>query len=970
MLKSDEYCKVFPRSILLRLISMLVNCLLSGMFFIPVVFAANLQDDILRQEKILFHPAYTTPEIISGRFGTSQARAIETKAYDFVSERRSLFQLRFPDKELELIGQTTDSLGLTHLRFQQCYNGVNVWGCQLIVHFEKGDMIYLVGGQTIPTPSISTIPDISQVNASEIAIASLSSLYRPGDLKAESELVVFPNDGDPRLAWLVTLTHVTKTPVCWRVFVDVTSGTVLNKYNDVQSEGPDTGSGWDELGVLWTFPVYYRDGEYQMIDVTTSMYVPPVDNLEGVIVTYNDYHNGGPISADLDGNKKWDDNPGQRSDVSAYMNARMVDDYFRNTFGRNSFDDQGTTLILSCHDPDAVGNAYWYQGSIITGDGDGIYFLSFAAANDIVAHEFTHGVSNSTAGFIYQHQSGALGEHYSDFYGIMLDQGDWLLGEDAFLVDFYIRSLENPNEKGDPMHMSEYQNLSGFHINCGIPNHAAYHAINAVGYDKAAQIWYRALTTYLTPASSFYFWAAMIMQSTMDLYGESEIEAINAALDSVGLNTVYIQPEYLTLSALVGGNGLSQLWIFNPGPGTKQVTSISPTIGGVSVTPGPNYQEYIPEGDSSEYIVLLDAAGIDDCYVGKENDTLRFDIAGSITSQIKIPLAVQIGYTSTDVQVGEITTTCLQAAVSNTTAMTEFSMDGFDALYDASLMIGCSKSGEINVYRDIYGIQRMAAIDSIITEEQMVSFVFATEEPRIKGNVYYRYETEVEDSCEFILAEYHLRNLCDSSIDFYSGVLCDFDVDEAQSNDYAYYDVDNDLIFAHNGDDTRCCGIALLSGKAHNLRSISAPIEGDGLNDASAYFQLESTMNIDGYEPGNWALILSFGQNQLNPGDSISFTVAYLYSNIGSAGITDVLTESRTFYERGLYICGDANDDKNVNVGDAVFLVNLIFHDGPMPEEKATGDVNCDGSVNVGDAVYLVNYIFQEGAPEPCAACL
>lgn len=73
--------------------------------------------------------------------------------------------------------------------------------------------------------------------------------------------------------------------------------------------------------------------------------------------------------------------------------------------------------------------------------------------------------------------------------------------------------------------------------------------------------------------------------------------------------------------------------------------------------------------------------------------------------------------------------------------------------------------------------------------------------------------------------------------------------------------------------------------------------------------------------------------------------------------------------EMPLYICGDANGDEGVNVGDVVYLVNLIFHNGPMPDPEEAGDVNCDGNVNVGDAVYLGNYIFQPDAPLPCAPC-
>ncbi len=68
-------------------------------------------------------------------------------------------------------------------------------------------------------------------------------------------------------------------------------------------------------------------------------------------------------------------------------------------------------------------------------------------------------------------------------------------------------------------------------------------------------------------------------------------------------------------------------------------------------------------------------------------------------------------------------------------------------------------------------------------------------------------------------------------------------------------------------------------------------------------------------------------------------------------------------------VCGDANSDGTVNIGDAVFLINFIFSAGASPQPLQAGDANCDGGTNVGDAVYIVNYIFNGGA-EPCCPSL
>ncbi len=65
------------------------------------------------------------------------------------------------------------------------------------------------------------------------------------------------------------------------------------------------------------------------------------------------------------------------------------------------------------------------------------------------------------------------------------------------------------------------------------------------------------------------------------------------------------------------------------------------------------------------------------------------------------------------------------------------------------------------------------------------------------------------------------------------------------------------------------------------------------------------------------------------------------------------------------FLCGDANRDETINVGDAVHVINYVFKSGPAPEPLDAGDANCDGTLNVGDAVHVINYVFK-GGDSPC----
>jgi len=67
------------------------------------------------------------------------------------------------------------------------------------------------------------------------------------------------------------------------------------------------------------------------------------------------------------------------------------------------------------------------------------------------------------------------------------------------------------------------------------------------------------------------------------------------------------------------------------------------------------------------------------------------------------------------------------------------------------------------------------------------------------------------------------------------------------------------------------------------------------------------------------------------------------------------------------YIDGDANADAEVNVADAVYMINYVFKGGPDPEPiPVAGDANCDGDPNVADAVYTINYVFKSGPAPTC----
>ena len=230
--------------------------------------------------------------------------------------------------------------------------------------------------------------------------------------------------------------------------------------------------------------------------------------------------------------------------TEAYDGSGATFDFYALIFSRKSIDDRGMRLDSTVHYGTRFDNAMWNGHQMVYGDGDGLLFNRFTAALDVIGHELTHGVTQYTAALNYEGQTGALNEHISDAFGIMVKQfklgqtaheSDWLLGDGLFTSRVNgkaIRSMAAPGTAYDdptlgrdpqPAHMRNYVHTEddngGVHINSGIPNHAFYLAAVALGgrtWEVLGRIWYRVLTERLTPDADFNDFT----RATVDVAGE------------------------------------------------------------------------------------------------------------------------------------------------------------------------------------------------------------------------------------------------------------------------------------------------------------------------------------------------------------------------------------------------------------------------------------------------------------------
>lgn len=944
-------------------------------------------------DRVVFDQEFKTAELVVGRFAPPSGARKELQALDFLASRFDLFALRDPRGEMRLIREETDRLGMSHLRFDQTYEGLRVWGCQKIVHFSSENEIYMVAGQTIPSPSIVTSPAVGSADAEVTAFREASEAIGSYAVRPESELLIFPDKGQPKLAWLVTIYGVNTGGIRYRVFVDAKTGQVLNQYDDIQFDGPAVGSGIDVNGANRTLQTYQFGSSYQMIDATHPMYVPPVGNLQGVVATYWNLYAGGGIVTDGNNDNVFSDNGDFRTAVSAHYFTQRTYDYFQNTFGRNSLDNAGMSIIANVHDSAYINNAYWNGSTINFGDGDGVNYVAFSGDPDVVAHELTHGVTEKTANLIYQNQSGALNESMSDFFGNMVDRTTWLIG-DNIRISFpgYLRNMQNPHLGPNPTrypfgyqpaHMSEYVNTTtdngGVHINSGIPNRAGYIMSTAITREKAEQIWYRTLTQYLTPSSSLNFWSSVLTQSAQDLYGAGspELAATSMALDSVGFGLVFARPDQITsLPVQIGQTADTTVVIQNRRNEAVTVTGASMARGILSVSGSTPVT--LNNGDSTTYTLTMDAASRNTtCDLGVLRDTLVLTTSSLVVPVIRIPVAVSLGYVATPLSTLPVNTSCLAASVYNDPGLQSFSRFGNNTLYAGSLLIGKAVGTDTTVYWHLFDPTNFATVDTFARSiapngDSLKTVRFVTGDGQIHGKIRYQYEPTDVAGCGYVVADYWLTNPCKTTATVLTGVMVDWDINASGSNQVAT-DAPNKMIYQTDQVNSIACALVRLDGTPRNLRAISNPdLVYNGFTKGEAYREMAATASVTGPTQSDWSTLLTLGQATLGPNDTVHYRMAYLYSTSGSGGLAPILSSINPPPSCCWGITGNIDCDPagGTDIADLTALIdNLYVTLAPLccvPEANVDGSL--DGNIDISDLSALIDFLYISFTPP--AACL
>ncbi|ARV08337.1 bacillolysin [Winogradskyella sp. PC-19] len=430
---------------------------------------------------------------------------VTTKALNFIEKSKLFSDLQSEDFRVGKV--KTDAYGLNHVELIQTHNNVSVFDGRLKFHFNKNGNITSVNGNIISKPKLNTVPkiSISEANALALEVISNQNLNKSGVplFVEENQLVIYPKGIVEGLETTNYLTyHIevrNNTDVREYIFIDAITGKSIEQFTGM-AHALDR--------------IVYEEN-------TSNIAWQEGDAIPGSLTIW------------------------QQNEVVA---SEHTYNFFKNAFGYISYDGADAQMITINNNPNInCPNANWNGFSANYCDG--------TASDDVIAHEWGHAYTEFTNNLIYQWQSGAINEAYSDIWGETIDllnnyedagedlslrtgcnsSDRWRMGEDASAFGNPIRDMWIPPCNGDPGKVSDSQyhcettDSGGVHINSGIPNRAYAllvdggtfngYTINSIGFTKAAHIFWRAQSEYLTQSSDFIDLADALEASAQDLLG-------------------------------------------------------------------------------------------------------------------------------------------------------------------------------------------------------------------------------------------------------------------------------------------------------------------------------------------------------------------------------------------------------------------------------------------------------------------
>ncbi len=431
------------------------------------------------------------------------------KSMSFLESHKGIYSLEDLSQSFMHQSTETDNYGFKKVVLIQVHEGVPVFDGKLMFHFNAQDKLTAINGNYIPGIKINAVPSVSSYHASSIALETVhhQNINFSGAplVIYESKLYIFQDGitqgyrGAHHLVYKMEIRN--NADVREFIFVDAHDGKIIEQYT----------------GIAHAIDRTLFEGEYNNDNIVWE----EGDAFPGTLTNW------------------------QQNEIVATGHTY---NFFKNAFGYVSYTntDYRMHILNNVSAPGWCPNASW--------NGNYIRFCDGTATDDIIGHEWGHAYTEYTSGLIYHWQSGAINEAYSDIWGETIDlindyedEGEdfslrtdclssdrWMLGEDSIWSPG-LRDLWDPTCNGDPGKVSDdefwcsFYDNAGVHTNSGVVNHTYSllvdggdyngQSITGIDFTKAAHIFWRAQSEYLTATSDFPVLADALEAACQDLIG-------------------------------------------------------------------------------------------------------------------------------------------------------------------------------------------------------------------------------------------------------------------------------------------------------------------------------------------------------------------------------------------------------------------------------------------------------------------
>lgn len=505
---------------------------------------------------------------------------IELNANTLFTQNKNAFDLGTED-EMRLVKIQSDKLGFKHYRFEQYYKGIKISGAQYIVHENNEGKIYSANGKIVSGLNKKTSVAVSEISALEkgksvtgaktFAWENADMVRKFNEKKNKKFESLFPK---AELTWASASigTNPDDFQLCYKfniaaaegghsktVFISTETGEVVKELPlEFTCESVSNPTIFNGNRTIATTKAVLNNKYYLLDDCdATEIHIWDANMLQ---TTYNatDIYSANTNNFFTGKNRLagvqvlW----GLKSSVNYYKNIHNWDSYDGSStniegYSRCGFDDNNG----GTYGRNAMFDGFWEEFKFGYGRSDTTAVDDYSVL-DVVAHEFTHGVTNSTAALVYQGESGALNESFSDIFGEVVEKN--ALGSCDMLhgVSYSIRNMLNPQLSGNPQPATYYDTLwattncgtptvtndyCGVHTNSGVQNrmfallcnggsgislNGIVFNVSGIGVDDAGDIAYRALTVYLTSTSNYYDSREAWIRAANDIFGHCSNQSV------------------------------------------------------------------------------------------------------------------------------------------------------------------------------------------------------------------------------------------------------------------------------------------------------------------------------------------------------------------------------------------------------------------------------------------------------------